>query len=107
MEPLYHTESYSEPFNSIIKKVNEIVATLNSGTQSTDTQQLKAEICPDCNGEGVFNFDSMIEHSCRTCNGTGKHPNNKQSTPCQDSDTCPVHRCKECSRYYDDMYQLT
>ena len=27
--------------------------------------------------------------------------------PCEVSSSCPTHRCKECRRYYDDLYQLT
>jgi hypothetical protein len=32
---------------------------------------------------------------------------NSESAPCEVADSCPVHRCRECKRYYDDMYQLT
>jgi hypothetical protein len=37
IEKLYHTESYTEPVNSIIKKVNELVTAVNSGTQPAST----------------------------------------------------------------------
>ena len=37
IEKLYHTESYVEPHNSTIKKVNEIIDALNSGTQPAST----------------------------------------------------------------------
>jgi len=32
---------------------------------------------------------------------------NSESAPCEVAASCPVHRCRECRRYYDDMYQLT
>ena len=32
---------------------------------------------------------------------------NSEGAPCEVAASCPVHRCRECRRYYDDMYQLT
>ena len=32
---------------------------------------------------------------------------NSENAPCEVAESCPVHRCRECRRYYDDMYQLT
>jgi hypothetical protein len=26
---------------------------------------------------------------------------------CEVAESCPVHRCRECRRYYDDLYELT
>jgi hypothetical protein len=30
---------------------------------------------------------------------------NTPSTPCEVAASCPVKRCRECKRYYDDLYQ--
>jgi len=29
------------------------------------------------------------------------------ATPCEVAASCPNHRCRDCRRYYDDLYQLT
>ena len=34
-------------------------------------------------------------------------PGNRPTTPCEVAASCPNHRCRECRRYYDDLYQLT
>ena len=39
--------------------------------------------------------------------GTPSASHNSESAPCEVAASCPVHRCRECRRYYDDMYQLT
>jgi len=48
-------------------------------------------------------------HECRWFYGVGtpSAPHNSESAPCEVAASCPVHRCRECRRYYDDMYQLT
>lgn len=49
IEKLYHTESYAEPINSIIKKVNEVVTAINCGTQpaSTNTESMPCLLFSD------------------------------------------------------------
>ena len=43
IEKLYHTESYAEPINSIIKKVNELVCAQNAVVeQRADNKQSDA-----------------------------------------------------------------
>jgi len=32
---------------------------------------------------------------------------NMPTTPCEVAASCPNHRCRECRRYYEDLYQLT
>jgi len=27
--------------------------------------------CPDCDGQGIFGYGSMVEHNCEKCNGEG------------------------------------
>ena len=39
IEPLYYTESYTEPINSIIKKVNEVICAQNKLELGTSAQQ--------------------------------------------------------------------
>lgn len=39
-------------------------------TQPTDVQQLKEDICPECDGDGEVSWD-IAKVKCSACNGTG------------------------------------
>jgi hypothetical protein len=55
---------------------------------------------------GELNGDQEINPPAQSVESAGTS-NNKPSTPCEVAASCPVKRCQQCKRYYDDLYQLT
>jgi len=52
-------------------------------------------------------INGIREHKISYAAESQKPADNGESAPCEVAESCPVHRCRECRRYYDDLYQLT
>jgi hypothetical protein len=57
-------------------------------------------------GRYNISYDEIWDAAIKLVDENGSS-HNSESAPCEAADSCPVHRCRECKRYYDDMYQLT
>lgn len=97
--------------SDFVKELREVINRHSRETVSNTPDFVLSGFLEDC----LNAFDCAVKqrdswYGRKTADNVEAQPStahNIESAPCEVADSCPVHRCRECRRYYDDLYELT